>query len=160
MISFRTDIKQKKEIKLNRLKTLVLVNLCLALLCAAAFGTSAFVVRANAANYETEKKTTSGWYEIDDDGHTLSVHLDGNIKGYEWKYGLSNSNLRELCFMETSEDLKKLDKNYDWSAHFTSYPGINGDVVLTLQYISNQDSKSIDTRTIPVHIEDGIISLL
>ena len=160
MISFRTDIKQKREIKANRLKTLVLVNLCLALLCIAAFGTSAFVVRANAANYETEKKTASGWYEIDDDGHTLSVHLDGNIKGYEWKYGLSNSKLRELRFMETPDELRKLDKNYDWSAHFTSYPDATGDVILTFQYISGQDSKSIDTRTIPVHIENGIISLL
>ncbi len=160
MISFRTDIQQKRDSKAGRLKSLVLVNLCLALLCIATFGTSAFVVRANAANYETEKKTTAGWYGIDDDGRTLSVHLDGNIKGYEWKYGLSNSKLRELRFMETSEEQRKLDKNYDWSAHFTSYPDVDGDVILTLQYISDSDSKSIDTRTILVHIEDGIISLL
>ncbi|MDO4939919.1 MAG: hypothetical protein Q4E54_08190 [Lachnospiraceae bacterium] len=160
MISFRTDIKQNKNAKAGKLKTLILLNLCLALLCAAAFGTSAFVVRANAANYETERAVNSEWFLIEDEGRTLTIHLDGNIRGYEWKYGLSNSNLRELRFMETSPEQKKEDKKYDWSTHLTSYPDITGDITVTLQYVQNQDSKSIDTRMIPLHIEKGIITKL
>ena len=162
MISFRTDIgKNKYNTKKTsrRWKAIIALNICLAVLCAATFVASAFTVRANAANYDTEKTAAEEWYHISDDGKTLSVHLDGSVHGYEWKYGLSNSYIREMRFMEITDEERADDQEYEWNVHFTSDPTETGDVILTLQCIKNQESGSIDTRTIPLHVQNGILTL-
>lgn len=162
MISFRTDKQHKNTDKLtrsNRWKVLITINVCLAIMCAAVFGISAFTVRANAAYYSEEKSLSTDWYEVADDGRTLNIHLDNEMNGYTWRYGISNDKIRELTFFEMTDDLQTWDQKYDWNAHFTSESDISGDVVLTLQYVLNGETNSIDTRTIPVHIDNGIISL-
>lgn len=161
MISFRTDISSTKKHtkKHGRWKALIALNICLAVMCAVVFGFSAFAVRANAANYDAEKVKSTEWYTISDDGRTIDIHLDGNLSGYQWKYGLSNDTLRELRHTELTDDQKESDLNYDWSAHFTTDSAVSGDVVITLQYVLNSESGSADTRTIPLHIDKGRMAL-
>ena len=159
MISFRTDQHHKKISKAARWKALITVNVCLVIMCALVFGASAFVVRANAANYTDEKVLSYSWYDLSEDGRILNLHLDNEMNGYFWKYGTSNEAIRELTFLEMTDAIRNNDESYDWNAHFTPESNASGDVVLTLQHVLDGNTESIDTRTLSIHVEDGVMSL-
>ncbi len=100
MISFRTDIKNGKYVETSdgKWKALLAINLCLIIMCAAVFAVSSFVVRANAADFSTQKISSADWYDVAEDGRTLNVYLNDNLSGYEWIYGTSNNLVRETLF--------------------------------------------------------------
>ncbi|MDO4939245.1 MAG: hypothetical protein Q4E54_04710 [Lachnospiraceae bacterium] len=157
MISFRTDKKEEKNKKTasTGLKILVVINLCLAVLCAAVFGVTAFVFPADAAGYNPSHTAHDDWYEISKDGQTLGIHLDSNLTGYKWKYGLSNNLIREKHSPESGSEEQSFDKSYSCNMYFTADSALSGDTVITLQYICNQEFSPEDTRVISVHVEDG-----
>ena len=160
MISFRTDIKNGKYIETSdsKWKTLIAINICLIIMCAAVFAVSSFVVRANAADFSTRKISSAECYDVAEDGSTLDVYLDGNLSGYKWIYGTSNNLLREKHFIESSSE-RITDDSHDYRFRFVSDASCSGDTVITLQYVKDQGSKPTDTRTIPVHVENGIITV-
>ena len=160
MISFRTDIKNGKYIETSdsKWKTLIAINICLIIMCAAVFAVSSFVVRANAADFSTRKISSAEWYDVAEDGSTLDVFLDGNLQGYEWIYGTSNNLVREKHFIESSSD-RVPDNSHDYNFRFISDPSYSGDTVITLQYVKDPGSKPADIRTIPVHVENGVMTV-
>lgn len=160
MISFRTDIKNGKYIETSdsKWKALIAINICLIIMCAAVFAVSSFIVRANAADFSTRKISSAECYDVAEDGSTLNVYLDGNLSGYKWIYGTSNNLVREKLFFELSSD-RVPENSHDYRFRFVSDASCSGDTVITLQYVKDQGSKPADTRTIPVHVENGVITV-
>lgn len=151
MISFRTEHEHNP----NRWKILLVINIVLVLMCAAAFTASAFVVRADAANYEVEIEEDD-WYSIDEDGSHIHVHLRNELEGYQWKYGLSSEKVHEVRAFELPDEYRQQNSEGEWNVHFIPADGMsNGSVTITFIYINGMDSSSIDTRHLYVHFRDG-----
>ena len=155
MISFRTEHENNP----NRLRILLIINIVLVLMCAAAFTASAFIVRADAANYDVQVEEDD-WFSIDEDGEHIHVHLQNELDGYQWKYGLSSDRLHELRSFELPDEYMEQNENNEWNVHFVPVDGSkDGIVTVTFIYINGMDSSSIDTRHLYVHLKDGKMSL-
>lgn len=151
MISFRTEHNSNP----NRWKILLIINIVLVLMCAAAFTASAFVVRADAANYDVEIEEDD-WYSIDEDGSHIHVHLRNELNGYQWKYGLSSEDIHELHSFELPDEYRDQNISGEWNVHFVLEDvSANGQVTITFIYINGMDSRSIDTRHLYVRFKDG-----
>ena len=155
MISFRTEHENKP----GKLKLLIVINIVLVLMCAAAFTASAFVVQADAANYDVSIEEDD-WFSIDEDGEHIHVHLQNELDGYQWKYGLSSDRLHELRSFELPDEYREQNAENEWNVHFVPIDGVkDGTVTVTFIYINGMDSSSIDTRHLYVHIKDGKMTL-
>ena len=155
MISFRTEHENKP----GKLKLLIVINIVLVLMCAAAFTASAFVVQADAANYDVSIEEDD-WFTIDEGGDHIHVHLQNELDGYQWKYGLSSDKLHEVRSFELPEEYRKQDVDNEWNIHFVpADEAEDGYVTATFIYINGMDSSSIDTRHLYISISDGKMSL-
>lgn len=147
--------KTKAKTKKVAWKGLAIVNLCLILMCGAAFGANAFILRADAANYATDELAAEDWYELNSGGNELTVHLPNRFDDYAWKYGMSNDNVRELYSFEIDEGHFDHEVDGEWNVHFAPNTQKDGDVILTFVYVKDADSQAIETRKVKLHIRNG-----
>jgi len=152
-MTFKND-KPKKWVKY------AVINLCLCLLCAAVFGASTFIVKANAANYDTEQIQEEDWYRVDRDTGYLHVSLRNILPGYTWKYGISNDFTKEVHSYELPDRYTQNADPEIWNVYFTAADMTEGDTVLTFHYIEDLESASIDTRNIRVHCHNGKLEII
>jgi len=136
------------------------INLCLILLCAVVFGRSTFIVKSNAANYDTEQIQPEYWYGMERDTGYLHVSLRNIIPGYTWKYGISNDLTKEVHSYELPDRYTEKENSEFWDVYFTANDMAEGDSVLTFLYIADLESGSIDTRNIKVHCHDGKLEII
>jgi len=151
------DVKKDKPKKWVKY---AVINLCLIVLCAGVFGASTFVVKANAANYDTQQLEEENWYSIDSDTGYLHVSLRNILPGYTWKYGISNDITKEVHSYELPHRYAAFENPEEWDVYFRADDVAEGDTVLTFLYIADLESGSIDTRNIRVHCHDGKLEIV
>lgn len=152
--------KTKSKSKSKSWLGLAIVNLCLVLLCGTAFGASAFILRADAADYEKQELAAEEWFVVEPDGSELTVHLKNRLDGYAWKYGLSNDTVREVYRFELTEEEIEHEVEDEWNVHFIPNDGYEGEVTITFVYIPDSESNSIDTRPLRLNVKDGKITVI
>ena len=156
--SYRRGRKARIENGLKVLFIIVFLNLSI-------FGAVIFALKASsnevvAAETPVVVADSAAVVMLEDGGDLLTVQLDNNlIDGYEWKYGVSDSNkIREVrSFENTTVYEREIDaaSNGRWTVSFEPTEIGNGDVELNFFYVKDRETSSIYTKTINIRINDS-----
>ena len=108
--------------------------------------TGAFESQAGAAPVSAPKVVNNTWYDLSEDGRTLTLTLPDYRSGCTWKLGKSNE-----------ETLRTVSWGYDARENrvITLAPAEPGaEVVLTMTHIRNVNDPPLEKKTLRVRVDE------